>query len=94
MEPHRHDENCEEVFALLSEYLDLELPPETCKQIEQHVAGCGPCVEFTESLRKIVDLCRQYKPAELPAPMGQEARSRLLEVWRRMLANRSGDSPI
>ena len=94
MEPHRHDENCKEVFALLSEYLDLELPPETCKQIEQHVAGCGPCVEFTESLRKTVDLCRQYKPAELPAPMGQEARARLLEAWGRMLANRSGDSSI
>lgn len=93
MEPHQHDENCKEVFALLSEYLDLELPPETCQQIEGHIAGCTPCIEFTESLRKTVDLCRQYRPTELPAPIGKEAKARLLEAWRRMRANRSGDFP-
>ncbi len=93
MEPHQHDEKCEKVFALLSEYLDLELPPETCEQIKEHIAGCSPCIEFTESLRKTVDLCRQYKPAELPAPLGHEVRERLLEAWRRMLADRSGDPP-
>lgn len=89
MEPHQHDDKCKEVFALLSQYLDLELPPETCKEIETHIAGCGPCIEFTESLRKMVELCRQYKPIELPAPMGRQAKEQLLEAWRRMLAKRS-----
>jgi RNA polymerase sigma-70 factor (ECF subfamily) len=93
MEPHRHDEKCAEVFALLSEYLDLELPPETCEQIEAHIAGCGPCVEFAGSLRKTVDLCRHYKPAELPAPIRQEAKAQLFEAWRRMLADRGSDPP-
>lgn len=27
MEPHKHDERCREVFTLLSDYLDVELPP-------------------------------------------------------------------
>ena len=85
MEQHQHNEKCKEVFALLSDYLNLELPPETCQDIEAHIADCAPCIEFAESLRKTVDLCRRYQPTELPAPIGQEAKAQLLEAYRRML---------
>jgi RNA polymerase sigma-70 factor (ECF subfamily) len=93
MEPHEHNERCKEVFALLSDYLNLELPPEACQEIEAHIAGCSPCIEFAESLRKTVDLCRQYQPTELPAPMGQEAKAKLLEAYGRMLADRTNTQP-
>lgn len=85
---HEHDERCKEVFALLSDYLNLELPPEACKEIETHLAGCAPCVEFAESLRKTVELCRHYRPTELPAPLEQQARKQLLEAYGKMLAAR------
>ena len=91
MEPHRHNERCKEVFAMLSDYLDLELPPEACHEIEAHIAGCPPCVEFAESLRKTVDLCRRYQPAELPRPMGQEAKAQLLDAYKKMLAARTSN---
>jgi len=87
MEQHQHNEKCKEVFALLSDYLNLELPAGACQEIEAHIAGCSPCIEFSESLRKTVQLCRQYQPAELPEPIGQEARAQLLEAYRRMLAS-------
>ncbi|MBZ5675685.1 MAG: zf-HC2 domain-containing protein [Acidobacteriia bacterium] len=88
MEPHQHNDQCKEVFAMLSDYLNLELPPETCDEIEAHIAGCRPCVEFAESLRKTVDLCRKYQPKELPAPLGEEAKAQLREAYRKMLAAR------
>jgi RNA polymerase sigma-70 factor (ECF subfamily) len=91
MEPHRHNERCKEVFAMLSDYLNLELPPEACHEIEAHIAGCPPCIEFAESLRKTVDLCRRYQPAELPRPMGQEAKAQLLDAYKKMLAARMSD---
>jgi len=78
------NDNCKEIFALLSEYLNLELPPETCKQIETHLAGCAPCIEFTESLRKTMELCRQYQPSKLPAPLGEQAREELLAAYKKM----------
>lgn len=89
MEQHHNNEKCEEVFALLSDYLNLELPPEACQDIEAHIAGCPPCIEFSDSLRKTVDLCRRYQPTELPAPLGQEAKAHLQEAYRRMLASRA-----
>jgi len=81
-------EKCKEVFSLLSEYLNLELPPGACQEIEAHLAACPPCVEFAESLRKTVELCRLYRPAELPEQIGNDARERLMAAYQRMLSAR------
>jgi len=88
MEMHDRTQKCKEVFSLLSEYLNLELPPEACQEIEAHLAGCPPCIEFAESLRKTVDLCRGYRPSELPGPIGQKAREQLLDAYQQMLSAR------
>lgn len=88
MHLHEHHERCKEVFSLLSEYLNLELPPDACEEIEAHLAGCPPCIEFSESLRKTVELCRRYRPAEMPAPLSAEARTHLWEAYGKMVAGR------
>ena len=88
--PHE-TKDCPEIFAKLSEYLDLELPPEACQEMEQHLAGCPPCVEFAESLRKTVALCREYEAGEMPRPISRAARQRLLDAWQRALARRRRD---
>lgn len=82
-----HDSGkCREVFALLSEYLDLELPPEACAEIQTHIADCPPCVEFAESLRKTVELCRRYQSTTMPAPLGEAAREELRKAWAKARA--------
>ena len=86
MASHVHTENCKEIFALLSDYLNLELPPDACAQIETHLAGCAPCIEFAESLRKTVELCRRYRPTELPEKLGEQARKELLQAYRKAVA--------
>lgn len=84
-----HDETkCREIFALLSEYLDMELPPDACAAIEAHIADCSPCVEFAESLRKTVELCRQYEPEAMPRPLGEQARENLKAAWERVLSSK------
>ncbi len=92
MASHEHTERCQEIFALLSDYLNLELPPEACQEIESHLAGCSPCVEFAESLRKTVEICRRYQPTELPEPLGQAAREQLQQAYQKMLAARQASS--
>jgi len=84
-----HDpENCHELFELLSEYLDFEVSPEMCRQIEQHLEGCPPCVEFVESLRKTIALCREYEPSVMPGPLSAEARAQLEQAWEKVLTSR------
>lgn len=85
MNPEVKTESCQEIFAQLSDYLDLELPPEACAEIEKHLGGCAPCIHFVESLRKTVQLCRQYRPAELPAKLGAQAREQLLDAYQKAM---------
>ena len=82
-------ESCKEVLALLSDYLDFELPAEDCAQIEHHLAGCSPCEEFAASLRKTVDLCRSFEAHEMPRPLSDEARADLERAWKKMLSARA-----
>ena len=82
-------EECREVFEMLSEYLDGELPADTCAHIEQHIADCPPCVEFVESLRRSVSVYRNYRPSENPPPLSPEAKERLAKAYRQMLARRA-----
>lgn len=91
MEPHDRTGKCKEVFSLLSEYLNLELPTGACQEIEQHLAGCPPCVEFAESLRKTIELCRGYRPTELPEPLGIQAREQLINAYQKMLSSRKSN---
>jgi RNA polymerase sigma-70 factor, ECF subfamily len=81
-----HDkERCKEVFAMLSQYLDMELPGDSCEEIERHLAGCPPCVEFADSLRKTVGLCHQFEPRETPPAITEQARQDLLAAYRKLL---------
>lgn len=92
MESDERTEKCKEIFSLLSDYLNLELPPDACQEIETHLAGCPPCIEFAESLRKTIDLCRGYRPAELPEPIGKQARDQLLDAYQKMVRARKSAS--
>jgi anti-sigma factor RsiW len=84
-----HDpERCREIFELLSEYLDLELPPEACAEIESHMADCAPCVEFAESLKKTIALCQEHQPGVMPLPLSEDAKTRLQAAWQQVLASR------
>lgn len=79
---------CKEIFAALSEYIDGELPPGLCEQIESHIGDCPPCIEFVESLRKTLALTRSMAPAA-PAPdLPAEAVERLRQIYQKHCASR------
>ena len=88
MEQHHHNENCRKLFGLLSDYLNLELPEEACEEVQAHMENCPPCIDFTESLRKTVELCRGYRPAEMPNPISDGARRELLASWEKVVKRR------
>ncbi len=79
---------CKEVFAILSQYLDHELPDEVCAEIDAHISGCPPCVKFVESLKKSVDLCRDCKEIEKPGPLPEAARAQLFAAYQKALEAR------
>jgi hypothetical protein len=79
------DRDCQNVFAALSQYIDRDLPDTTCDELERHIQGCAPCVEFVESLKKSINLGRGYKP-EIDAPqISPEVRESLRAIYSKMV---------
>jgi anti-sigma factor RsiW len=80
------ENDCRNVFALLSEYLDRELPPGTCEELDRHIQSCAPCVKFVESLRKSVRLGQSYVPDVAPPPVSPGFRESLRIAYAKSLA--------
>jgi predicted anti-sigma-YlaC factor YlaD len=83
---------CEEIFARLSEYLDGEVPADVADCISAHISGCKPCIDFLESLRKSVELCRQYQSEVMPSPLADDVRTQLRQSYEGLIKLRRGTS--
>jgi RNA polymerase sigma-70 factor (ECF subfamily) len=65
------DRHCKQIFAMLSEYLDGELPAKNCRQLARHLKRCPPCMAYLETLKTTVEACRRYRAPRAPAPSKQ-----------------------
>ena len=77
MNEHSHDQDCQQLLADLSAYVDGELSPALCAEIEQHMAQCENCRIVVDTMRKTVDLYRTLPQPGLPAGL----RAKLFESF-------------
>ncbi|MBI5444657.1 MAG: zf-HC2 domain-containing protein [Deltaproteobacteria bacterium] len=75
--------SCREIFENLSAYIDAELDPSLCDEIEKHMEGCNPCVAFLNTLKKTVVL---YKYSGKEQEIPQEVHFDLHRFLRRECA--------
>ncbi len=84
------DPACLEVFERLSEYLDGELSPADCAEIQAHIQDCEPCVAFVESLKTSIRAARELRPNQPVQELPEEVRDRLKAAWQTALERRTG----
>ena len=58
--------HCDELLALLNEYVDGGINPSICKSLEGHLAQCNPCRVVVDNIRKTITLYREDEPCDLP----------------------------
>jgi anti-sigma factor (TIGR02949 family) len=75
MAEHTHD-NCAQMLGSLSDYIDGDLSPELCQEIEKHLAGCEDCRVVLNTTRRTIDLV--HAPAETPG-LPEDVRQRLFK---------------
>lgn len=81
---------CRKMFASMSEYVDGDLDPAFCRELENHMKGCDPCEAFLATLRKTVELCAGCQP---PLPAEQEVpeavRLRIKAAYQEFVSKRN-----
>jgi len=73
---------CEELLAMLNDYVDGGMAPGLCAELEQHLAGCNPCQVVIDNIRKTITLYKAGQPYELPLPFRERLHQALREKWK------------
>jgi len=73
---------CEELLAMLNDYVDGGVDPGVCEQFEKHLAGCNPCQVVVDNIRGTITLYKEGQPYELPMPFRERLHSALRARWR------------
>jgi len=87
--PPNHDGPCRNVLTHLSTHLEGDLAPDTCAQLEAHVATCPQCQAACESLKGVLALCRDESLPVVPASTQRAVRHAI----RACLAEHATSSP-
>jgi anti-sigma factor (TIGR02949 family) len=73
---------CQELIALLAEFLDHTLDAQALAAFEAHLADCPPCQAYLNTYRKTRALTHHAGQEEMPAEMKRRLRDFLLERLR------------
>jgi len=74
----RRPASCKVLFAQLSDYLDEQLDPSLCEELEKHLAGCEPCKAFIASLESTINELRKLPPDSLDRAAAAKIRKEVL----------------
>jgi mycothiol system anti-sigma-R factor len=72
---------CRKLLEELSNYIDHNIDPGVCDEIEKHIDGCSPCQVFIETLRETVKIFKENCPQkDVPEKAKARLRERLLDI--------------
>ena len=73
---------CEEMLAVLNEYVDGTIDPSICEEFEKHMAGCNPCQVVVDNIRQTITLYKNDQPYELPVKFRDRLHKALQQRWK------------
>ena len=68
---------CKDFIALIADYLEMTVAPDTLATLEEHLAGCGPCQAYLRTYRRTRDVAAASERAALPPGMPAEMKAQL-----------------
>jgi anti-sigma factor RsiW len=76
---------CEQVIALLIDYVAGDLNPATTLVVEQHLQNCPDCVAFLHTYRESIRLTRTLRYEDIP----EELQNRVHALLRHKMTGES-----
>ncbi len=86
--PLHRPEECREIFADLSEFLDGRMEPASCEKMRAHIEACPACVAFIKDLRGVIERCRET-PSICDSRTARRLRTMMTQEFLRLMRQRS-----
>lgn len=74
---------CQECVDLLTDYLEGTLEEEIKEKLDDHLAGCAPCINFVRTFERSADLTKRLREQQVDVPL--EVQGRLKSFLRQEL---------
>ena len=84
---------CKDLLAQLSNYVDGEIDPKVCVELEKHLADCDPCRVVLDTLKRTVTLYKGNEPFELPLEVHDRLHASLRAKWKQGQAKAGRSEP-
>ncbi len=68
------ERHCHQLIETISDYVDGELDPQLCVELERHLSECDNCQIVVNTLRKTIELYKDPSPGDA---LPDEVRLRL-----------------
>lgn len=81
---------CQDLLRAIGEYVDGEISPSICADLERHLAGCNPCKVVVDNVRKTITLYRAGRPYPLPAALRRRLHEAIAAQWRKEFPPETG----
>ncbi len=65
---------CQECVDLLTDYLAGTLDPELKRRLDEHFAGCAPCINFVKTFEKSEKMTRLLREQQVDVPLDVQQR--------------------
>ena len=65
---------CQECVDLLTDYLEGNLESDVQEKLDEHLAGCAPCINFVKTFRKSADMTQLLREQQVAVPVDVQQR--------------------
>lgn len=65
---------CQECVDLLTDFLEGTLETDVKRRLEEHLAGCAPCINFVKTLEKSEQMTHRLKEQQVDVPVDVQHR--------------------
>ncbi|MBM3891344.1 MAG: zf-HC2 domain-containing protein [Verrucomicrobia bacterium] len=73
---------CDQLLAMLNDYVDGDIDPAICEEFEKHLSGCNPCQVVVDNIRKTITLYKDSQPVALPLEFHERLHRALRRRWK------------
>lgn len=77
---------CDQLLKLLNDYVDGEVDPAICQELQKHLGDCDACRVVVDNLRRTISLYKDGQEYELPAEFRSRLDQALREKWKQRSA--------
>jgi len=73
----RGEVDCDDVQRLSSDYIEEQLPPKKLASVKNHLAGCGPCRAFVDTLATTIGLLTRLPRVSPPPSFKEDLKNKI-----------------